>query len=488
MGQQRRKLAPGRSVLDLWGAELRAWRDQRGLSLAGLCELIRYDRSYLARLERAERFPPEHVANACDRALEAGGELVRLWQLADAERKRAVVHVAISAAHVANSAPEVDHLPALAAPSESEEIIIPCRSDDGRIIWVSVPRRTLMLGGLGLAAGAATSTRVLTAKGRPSLRPPMPGVADVDPVDHLRRLRAILVDSDNLLGPGSVIRAVRDHIGMIQQLREERSGADRRSLLQVQAEYAEFAGWLHQDLGDFQAARYWLDRALELAHAGGDPEFPVFVLARKSQLAGDMHDAAGALDLADAAVAAGQAHHRLTGVAMTYAAHGHALDGLRKASMLDLDGAHVQLSESVGDDPSARLARWLDESYIEVQRGRCLSILGQDAAAAAIFEQAIEDLPPEYRRDRGVYLARAGRAHACSGEPERAVAAGMQALAITHQTGSGRIIAELATLNNDLAQWKTVPLVTEFREAIAEALPRKVPAPANLGRLTRNDY
>jgi len=47
---------------------------------------------------------------------------------------------------------------------------------------------------------------------------------------------------------------------VIQQLREERSGADRRALLQVQAEYAEFAGWLHQDLGDFQAARYWLDR------------------------------------------------------------------------------------------------------------------------------------------------------------------------------------------------------------------------------------
>src|SRR5215467_9094256 len=88
MGQQRRPLTPGRSALDLWGAELRAWRDRRGLSLAGLCALVRYDRSYLARLERAERFPPEHIAHACDQALDSGGELVRLWQLADAERRR----------------------------------------------------------------------------------------------------------------------------------------------------------------------------------------------------------------------------------------------------------------------------------------------------------------------------------------------------------------------------------------------------------------
>src|SRR5205823_2696988 len=143
-----------RSALDLWGAELRAWRDRRGLSLAGLCDLVRYDRSYLARLERAERFPPEHVALACDRALDTGGELVRLWQLADAERRHADADVAWAGPHVASSAPDIDPYPVLTAPSESEEIIIPCRSDDGRTIWVSVPRRAVLLGGLGVAAGA----------------------------------------------------------------------------------------------------------------------------------------------------------------------------------------------------------------------------------------------------------------------------------------------------------------------------------------------
>jgi transcriptional regulator with XRE-family HTH domain len=201
MGQQRRPLAPSRSALDLWGAELRAWRDRRGLSLAGLCELVKYDRSYLARLERAERFPPEHLAHACDRALDTGGELVRLWQLADAERTRGDRDVANTGLDVASSVPEVEQQGVAAAPSESGEIIIPCRSADGRIIWVSVPRRAFLLGGLGLVAGAATSTRVNPTQGRLPRLQPISGAADVDPVDHLRRLRTVLVDSDNLLGP-----------------------------------------------------------------------------------------------------------------------------------------------------------------------------------------------------------------------------------------------------------------------------------------------
>ena len=62
MGQRRRALTPERSTLHLWGSELRAWRDRRRLSLAGLGDAIRYDPSYLGRLERAEQFPPEHLA------------------------------------------------------------------------------------------------------------------------------------------------------------------------------------------------------------------------------------------------------------------------------------------------------------------------------------------------------------------------------------------------------------------------------------------
>ena len=87
MGRKRRVLTPERSAVHRWGSDLRARRDERGLSLAGLGRLARYDASYLGRLERGDQFATLAVAEACDRVLGAGGELVRSWQAADRERR-----------------------------------------------------------------------------------------------------------------------------------------------------------------------------------------------------------------------------------------------------------------------------------------------------------------------------------------------------------------------------------------------------------------
>ena len=88
MGRTRRVLTPERSAVHRWGAELRARRDERGLSLAGLGRLARYDASYLSRLERGDQFATLAVAEACDRVLGAGGELVRSWHAADRDRRQ----------------------------------------------------------------------------------------------------------------------------------------------------------------------------------------------------------------------------------------------------------------------------------------------------------------------------------------------------------------------------------------------------------------
>ena len=91
MGRKRRVLTPERSAVHRWGSELRARRDQCGLSLAGLGRLARYDASYLGRLERGDQFATLAVAEACDRVLGAGGELVRSWHAADRERRTRMV-------------------------------------------------------------------------------------------------------------------------------------------------------------------------------------------------------------------------------------------------------------------------------------------------------------------------------------------------------------------------------------------------------------
>ena len=88
MGWERRVLTPELSAVHRWGSRLRALRDERGLSLAALGTLARYDPSYLGRLERGDQVATLSAAEACDRALAADGELTRLWHVADLERRR----------------------------------------------------------------------------------------------------------------------------------------------------------------------------------------------------------------------------------------------------------------------------------------------------------------------------------------------------------------------------------------------------------------
>ena len=450
------------------------------MSLRRLSQLTFYDFGYLGQIERGERAGSAKVAARCDAALQAGGVLSSLFASDENGLANAFVPAQRTAAHTRG----VDIAAEAAAASEVDPdgITIPCRGADGRIVWVTVPRRAILLGGIAATAELAV----------PHLLEPgamvAPHAGDISPVEHLRSIRRVFVDSDNLLGPSYIIPAVQGYIRFIRKLRSGRQGSDRRALLHLQAEFAEFAGWLHQDSGDFRHAQYWLDRALEWAYAVEDQEMAVFVMARKSQLAGDMRDAVGAVDLAEAAATMAVRGSRLQAVARTYEAHGHALGGGDKACLRALEEARG-LAGELGDGQRPAWASWLDGAYVDVQRARCLSILGKHEHAATVFQQAIRDLPPSYRRDRGVYLAREALAHAGAHDPEQAAAAGLQALAIAEETGSGRIVNELARLDGDLTNWAKIPAVADFRESLTSFIPtetlpvshaRALPAPKEM--------
>jgi riboflavin-specific deaminase-like protein len=160
-----------------------------------------------------------------------------------------------------------------------------------------------------------------------------------------------------------------------------------------------------------------------------DQAWTAFVLVRKSQLAGDMHDPASAVDLAEAAARAAGDGNRLRAAGATYKAHGLALAGDPTACLRALDLAH-QLVDTPDDGPDAPWAGWLSPGYVAIQRARCLIILGDYPQAAALFSQTIEDIPVSLRRDRGVYLAREALAHAGAGEADLAASTGLRALAI----------------------------------------------------------
>lgn len=173
---------------------------------------------------------------------------------------------------------------------------------------------------------------------------------------------------------------------------------------------AEKIAWLYQDSGSYRDAQYWLGRALDWSHISADAGTVAFILARKSQLAGQMHDAAEANDVAEAGIRHDHPRSRSAVVTVTYAAHGHALQGEKTACLRMYDYAREQL-DTVDDDPDIWYGRFLDKSYIEIQRAHSLSLLGDYEPAAGAFQNALNNLPVSYYRDRGVYLARKALAH-----------------------------------------------------------------------------
>ncbi|WP_157849798.1 MULTISPECIES: hypothetical protein [Streptomyces] len=118
------------------------------------------------------------------------------------------------------------------------------------------------------------------------------------------------------------------------------------------------------------------------------------------------------------------------------------------------------------DNDGTTRGRWLDAAYVEAQRARSFLALGNHRDAVAGFERAIRVLPAAYRRDRGVYLARAAVAQLHVDGPETAAASGSAALVIATATGSARIFTELAVLDGKLQRWASVTEVAEFRASL----------------------
>ncbi|MDX3433892.1 helix-turn-helix transcriptional regulator [Streptomyces sp. ME01-18a] len=466
MAQKPNILTPESSPLDRFGYTVRDLRERHGHTLRSLAEATFCSYSKLWKWENAKRSPKfRSEVEQLDRVLNAQGLLIELWDRIDTDGSPAD-HVSVSGLHVSESSADLATAAPQRATSKDEGIFVPARLRDGSVVFVALDRRAMLRGSVGLGAAAALgagTTPAADSNGLSILTRPARSAAAYSgtPVEHFQRVRRLLIDNDNLLGPNRAIAAAREYIEHIKHLRQDTKGTDRHALMELQTQYAEFASWLYQDIGDFDSAQFWLDRAFQWSHTVGDGDLTSYVMARKAQLAGEIRDPADVVDLAEAAQRMARPRSRLAAVARTYESYGHALRGESDASERAIDDVRNSLDRVSGD--TTPWGVWLNEQYVEVHRAHGLEALGKHAEAAQIFTIAIEALPEGYHRDRGVYMARAAVAHAGADAPDEAAAAGLQALTVANETGSGRIVRELERLDKALIPWQRQPEVAEFR-------------------------
>ncbi len=404
--------------------ELVKLRVRAGFSQEALAEHLQVSRSSIARWERGPTEPYPRVRTAYAAAL--GVTVAQLEVVLRSERR-----------------------PALGGPPVYPHAD---RSTD--------PTRRQVIAGLSAMAFDALALGVKVPNSKRLSHP--------TPIEHFAELRQTLIDADAIYGGGHVLAAVCDQAVQLDHLRRAARPGDVKAVTRAQAEFAELAGWITQDLCDYASSLRWLDHALMLAEMSESRDTVVFVLSRRSQLAADMGDAGAAVLSAQRAGQLAEPGSRTTVLTKVYGGNGMALAGEPDDAYRLYEEAQIELESARYDDTRPWMS-WLDDSYLQAQYATCLLSVDEYEAAADEFDHVLEQLSAAFHRERGLYLARAARAKTCSGEIDDGVRYGSQALDIAATSTSARLQREVRQLVAEL-QHRAGPEVDEFVQAASAAL------------------
>ncbi|MER6388748.1 Twin-arginine translocation pathway signal [Streptomyces sp. NPDC001523] len=290
----------------------------------------------------------------------------------------------------------------------------------------------------------------------------------VDPalIDYFQQQLEGHYRADMFLGPHDLIGTVSAQYHLIDKLVRSAAGETRRGLLRVGAAYAALVGWLYQDAGDLGAAAFWRGITQEIAARSRDPHLVGYSLVNLAQVRTDLGDGHGVIDLCEAALDDDRVLPKVRIMAMQQQAHGASLTGDRTAVDRLIDTAGGLISRVDDDLPWGNACR-RTPGYLEVQRATCYGRLGLGREAESLWSQVLAAVPATARRDRGVYLARHATAAAAAREPEQAVEIAREAAEIAAETGSARMLRELATLGLAMRPWHDAPVGRDLAEILA---------------------
>lgn len=479
MARPRIDLTPDQSGFHRLGAELRARRDQAGLSLPGLSAAARYDTGYLGRVERGAQVPSLPVAEACDRALGCDGELVRLWYAADQERKRRPGNVAggppglaVVTAFPGAGAGSGLRLPA-AAPAYPEDF-----SDSVAAIGHLVGRDL----GRGPAGPAGPAD--------PELWREVTVRWFTDPDDAAGSLLA-----NGMAAGTEIVRAATEMFSGY----DYRFGGGRSRLLIAQvletevlptlaqvtpgppaaAEYLSevgamlrLAAWTAYDIGDHGLAQAYFAQALRLAKAATDRLLGGRILCGMSHQANFLGHYQRAVELARAAREGFRGQGTPTAMALSWAMEARAQASLRRRrECLHAIGQAEQWLARTDPGSEPPWLRYFDDAELHAEFAHCFRDLGDPGAACRHAELSILTSKSLYVRSLSFCRTVQATGHLLAGDLDQATALATAVVdTAAEQVRSHRVLAYLADFRGRLAQYPDARAAREFGAYVTERL------------------
>jgi DNA-binding XRE family transcriptional regulator len=404
---------PGRTpaAWQALGRQLAACRKAAGLSQERLAVQASYSRSSIANVETGrQRVGPEFWVR-CDEILRAGGVLCQAFAEAEAvarsDREQAVAAARYESLSVAlDECGRTGDATGVLPPAGACPVLVALEAGTARDPQVVADLAGALAGQAQLAA--------------------MFGGADLLPM-VVRQVRYLHGGFDSTRGPGRV------------------------RLVGVAARFAEFAGWLCQDLDRRGDALFWSDRALQWAREADDIEFVSYVLMRHSDLAEGHEPARRVLDLATAAERAASLGPRAQALAFQQQAVGLALGGDVAGFERAVERAADRLDAAAGSD-DAPWGLYCTTAYVAMQEATGWMQLGDPGRAVMVFEREIGRLPASDRVDGSVYRARLARAYGLNGDIGQAGRVALAAWELAVTTRSQRAWRELSEVRRAIGR------------------------------------
>jgi transcriptional regulator with XRE-family HTH domain/tetratricopeptide (TPR) repeat protein len=270
-------------------------------------------------------------------------------------------------------------------------------------------------------------------------------------VDLVSAALPFYANASRLMGGRGLVEFAVQHIQLMCSAVADAYGQRRNEILAVCARYAEFAGWLYQDLGEPVLSLFWTDRALEWAQeAAAERGFVSYVLMRKSDHAEQYGSADRVLTLAHEALSITPLSPRAKALAVQQEARGYSQNRDNAMFERKLDEARRLIQDAEGDD-DAPWGEYCDLTHLAMQEASGRIELGQFDRAIDIIERALPSMTPVDRLDSTVFRARLARAYAEAGYPDQAVDIGLGLCAETAWIQSFRAFTELSRIH-DLLQ------------------------------------
>ncbi|MBB4782830.1 helix-turn-helix domain-containing protein [Streptomyces rapamycinicus] len=197
---------------------------------------------------------------------------------------------------------------------------------------------------------------------------------------------------EDVIGPRSVLPAMRGQIGTIRELARNARGKHRDAFLATAAEWMQYTGWLHAAVRRDERAIDLLSRAEEIADEAGDPVTAAIAVSFKGYVARQQGRSRGVVRNAMAALHTPGSHPAQRCFDLLQAAQGHSSMNEKKEALGLLEDATTLIQKEI--EPPRSLY-WYKPPFFQMNIGMVYWELGENQMAADFLSSGLGDLPED---------------------------------------------------------------------------------------------